>query len=122
METTGLLTPTAFRLRVAINILSSLTFIAFMISAQDWKTNYTTIAALEWSFCMYIMAFEWLDSLTVSEKLSAAAIERVDAEPTSAPTEVSPLKHAMTRILTYGSICDGKGFDHGSGSVLYTLL
>ena len=122
MQTTGLLTPTAFRLRVAINILSSLTFIAFMISAQDWKTNFTTIAALEWSFCMYIMAFEWLDSLTVSEKLSAAAIEKVEDDPTSPPTEESPLRRATLKLLTAGSTVEGKEDDACAGRVLYTLL
>ena len=121
MQTTGLLTPSAYRLRVAINVLSSLTFIAFMISSQDWKTNYTTIAALEWSFCMYIMAFEWLDSLTVSEKLSAAAIEKVDDGPM--PLQDSRSEESSTSMKT--SLLPARnpnGNAQGAGRVMYTVL
>jgi len=75
MKVTGLLTPVAFRLRVAINLMGVATYVAFTVFTRNWAENSVSIAACEWCFVTYILMFEWLDSMTVSDTVAAAAIE-----------------------------------------------
>ena len=101
MKETGLLNPVSYRLRVAINLMAVFTYGAFLVFTRDWSRNAVEIAICEWSFVSYIVIFEWLDSLTVSERVDAAAIEELRcaraprgagaARKAARPAETQPL-------------------------------